>query len=92
MDKKEAHNKRMNHYRSKLKEDKKQVSFWIDQPICLRVLMKQSEMNQSKVLNILLESVSDAFDSEFHKTQEELEERIKNMVCQLRSFFQKRET
>ena len=49
--------------------------------------MQQSKMNQSKVLNTLLEIVSDAFDPEFYKTQEESEERIKNMVWQLRYFL-----
>jgi len=83
----ENHNEIIQRYRTKLKETKKRIEFWIDQPICLDVLVQLSGENKTKVLNFLLEVISDAFDPEFSSTDEEREKRIKTMIFELKDYF-----
>lgn len=82
------HNEIIQKHRNKLQDSgKKRIEVWIDQPICLEVLKKLSSENQTRVINFLLETVSDAFDPEFFSNQEEQESRIRYMVQELKRTF-----
>lgn len=86
--KNKQHNAKIQRYRSKLKfENRKRIEAWIDQPICLEVLKKQSGLNQTQVINQLLEIVSDGISQEFFKNEVEMELNAERMKEHLQALF-----
>lgn len=86
-EKKESHNKIINRYRNKRLATEKKIEVWIKQPICLEVLKKQSGLNQTQIINQLLEIISDGVDHKFYSTEKEKKDNLKDMSQKISDVF-----
>ena len=86
----ESNRRAISKYRQKISADKgkKRIEAWIDQPDALDVLKKQSELNQTEVINQLIEIVSDGLSSEFYQDESGRSSNAKYMLARLLEVFQ----
>ena len=86
----ESNRKSVSKYRKKISADKgkKRIEAWIDQPAGLDILKQQSGLNQSEVINQLVEIVSDGLSSEFYQNESGRLANAKYMLTRLLETFQ----
>ena len=89
---KESHRKSINRYRSKLKsvDRKRRIEAWIDSPESISILKKQSGLNQTQVVNALLEIVSKGLGEKFFDGDLEQQNNAMQMLAELQETFQKK--
>lgn len=84
----QANREYVRRHRQKVSADKKRIEAWIDQPAALEVLKRQSGLNQTEVINQLIELVSDGVSAEFYRNEGEREDNAAYMLVRLLEVFQ----
>ena len=85
--KKQPHNQVIQRYRDKRKQQLKRVEIWIENPEKLALLKQYSRLNQTEVMNALVNIVADGVNQE--DESQDIEEALDQMVNRILEVFEK---
>ena len=95
-EKKNAHQKAMRRYLDKRKDQRKRVDLWIEHPQNLDLLKSYARLNQTEVINLLVDLVAEGMNEEDYPENMELEQKHERrdhdldlMVTRLLECFEK---
>ena len=86
---KQAHKEAIDRYRFYKSQTMKRIEVWVQRPQDLELLKKYSELNQTQVINQLIEIVAKGMNEEEETDIQHKERNLEEMIARLMGVFEK---